>query len=211
MRIASTDPVQTGNLSNKNNGYLVVPGMYKVQVLLINNGAVDTLSKKTSFEVKGLSNQTLLAKNPKELMNFRKELSGFNLSLNAAMQKLEEISETNKTIGTAILTQPNVPLDLAKKQTSLVEKLEKCKLLVYGDDIRRSKEFEVLPGISERFGLISYMVWENTTGVTSNHQKQFALIKEEFIAFETILNEADKETESILNTFEQLQIPYIKK
>ncbi|MEY4603557.1 MAG: hypothetical protein RIT43_849 [Bacteroidota bacterium] len=211
LRIASTDPVQTGNLSNKNNGYLVVPGNYKVQALLVNNGVVDTLTKKTAFEVKGLNNQTLIAKDPKELMNFRKELSTFNLKLNEGMQKLEEISEVNKAIGTAVLTQPNVPLDLAKKQSALAEKLEKCKLIMYGDDIRRSKEFEVLPGISERFGLISYMVWENTTGVTANHQKQYALIKEEFTVFEKVLNEVEKEKDSILDTFKQLQIPYIKK
>jgi hypothetical protein len=211
LRTEATNPIEAGNYSNKNNGYLVQPGTYFVQVLKIYNGKIDTLSEKLSFKVVGLNNQTLIAADPSSLEQFRSDLMEFNRKLSASSQKLEERSEQIKTLATALITYPNTAISLLKEIQELQVQKDACRTLLYGDEIKKSKEFESLPGIMERFGLIQYMVSDNTTGVSNNHRQQFSIIQEEYLQFQLLLNEIDKRMNALLNQLEQQGIPYIRQ
>lgn len=211
LRTEATNPIEAGNYSNKNNGYLVQPGTYFVQVLKIYNGKIDTLSEKLSFKVAGLNNQTLIAADPSSLEQFRSDLMEFNRKLSASSQKLEERSEQIKTLATALITYPNTAISLLKEIQELQVQKDACRTLLYGDEIKKSKEFESLPGIMERFGLIQYMVSDNTTGVSNNHRQQFSIIQEEYLQFQLQLNEIDTRMIALLNQLEQQGIPYIRQ
>jgi photosystem II stability/assembly factor-like uncharacterized protein len=211
LRTEATNPIEAGNYSNKNNGYLVQPGTYFVQVLKIYNGKIDTLSEKLSFKVAGLNNQTLIAADPSSLEQFRSDLMEFNRKLSASSQKLEERSEQIKTLATALITYPNTTISLLMEIQELQVQKDACRTLLYGDEIKKSKEFESLPGIMERFGLIQYMVSDNTTGVSNNHRQQFSIIQEEYLQFQLLLNEIDKRMNALLNQLEQEGIPYIRQ
>jgi photosystem II stability/assembly factor-like uncharacterized protein len=211
LRTEATNPIEAGNYSNKNNGYLVQPGTYFVQVLKIYNGKIDTLSEKLSFKVAGLNNQTLIAADPSSLEQFRSDLMEFNRKLSASSQKLEERSEQIKTLATALITYPNTAISLLKEIQELQVQKDACRTLLYGDELKKSKEFESLPGIMERFGLIQYMVSDNTTGVSNNHRQQFSIIQEEYLQFQLQLNEIDKRMIALLNQLEQQGIPYIRQ
>ncbi|MFO0496070.1 MAG: WD40/YVTN/BNR-like repeat-containing protein [Flavobacteriia bacterium] len=211
LRTEATNPIEAGNYANKNNGFLVQPGTYFVQVLKINNGTIDTLTEKSAFNVVGLNNQTLMAVDPSALDQFRYELMEFNRKLNAASRKLEERSEQIKSMATALVIFPNTSIILLKEIQALQLQKEACRTLLYGDEIKKSKEFESLPGIMERFGLIQYMVSDNTTGVSNNHRQQFALIQDEFLQFQLQLNELDKKSNAILNQLDKEGIPYIRQ
>jgi photosystem II stability/assembly factor-like uncharacterized protein len=211
LRTEASNPIEAGNYSNKNNGFLVQSGTYFVQVFKVNNGKIDTLSEKSSFKVIGLNNQTLLASNPLELDQFRSDLMEFNRKLNASSRKLEERSEQIKTIATALITYPNTSIVLIKEIQDLQIKKDACRTLLYGDEIKKSKEFESLPGIMERFGLIQYMLSDNTTGVSVNQRQQFALIQEEYLEFQLQFSDLDKKANDILNRLEQEGVPYIRQ
>ena len=211
LRTEATNPIEAGNYSNKNNGYLVQPGTYFVQVLKIYNGKIDTLSEKLSFKVAGLNNQTLIAADPSSLEQFRSDLMEFNRKLSASSQKLEERSEQIKTLATALITYPNTAISLLKEIQELQVQKDACRTLLYGDELKKSKEFESLPGIMERFGLIQYMVSDNTTGVSNNHRQQFSIIQEEYLQFQLQLNELDKKSNAILNQLDKEGIPYIRQ
>ena len=211
LRTEATNPIEAGNYSNKNNGYLVQPGNYFVQVLKIYNGKIDTLSEKLSFKVVGLNNQTLIATDPSSLEQFRSDLMEFNRKLSTSSQKLEERSEQIKTLATALITYPNTSISLLKEIQELQLQKDACRTLLYGDEVKKSKEFEALPGIMERFGLIQYMVSDNTTGVSNNHRQQFSIIQEEFLQFQLLINEIDKRMNALLNQLQQEGIPYIRQ
>ena len=211
LRTEATNPIEAGNYSNKNNGYLVQPGIYFVQVLKIYNGKIDTLSEKLSFKVVGLNNQTLIAADPSSLEQFRSDLMEFNRKLSTSSQKLEERSVQIKTLATALITYPNTSISLLKEIQELQLQKDACRTLLYGDELKKSKEFEALPGIMERFGLIQYMVSDNTTGVSNNHRQQFSIIQEEYLQYQLLLNEIDKKMNALLNQLQQEGIPYIRQ
>ena len=211
LRTENTGPVEKGNYRNKNNGFLVIPGTYQVQAFMLNNGKIDTLTGKNSFEVKGLNNQTLLAEDPKALLNFRNELAEFNRLLTSTARKLEEQTEKIELIQTALTTYPNSPLNLTNDCVKIKSKITEAKVILNGDDIRRAYEFELLPGLNERFGLVQYMVSDNTTGVTANQRKQFGLIKEQFSKFDLLIQEITAQTNLLQEVLEKSGVPYIKK
>ena len=63
----------------------------------------------------------------------------------------------------------------------------------------------------ERFGLIQYMLSDNTTGVSVNQRQQFALIQEEYLEFQLQFSDLDKKANDILNRLEQEGVPYIRQ
>ena len=211
LRTENTSPVENGNYSNKNNGFLVVPGTYQVQAFMVNNGKIDTLTAKSSFDVKGLNNQTLLAQDPESLLKFRKELAEFNRKINASAKILEEQNEKISLLQTAITTYPNAPLNLLDKCVAIKSNVTEAKVLLYGDDIRRSHEFELLPGLFERFNLVQYMVSDNTTGVTTNQQKQFILIQEQYSTIEQLIKSVAEQISSLEENLKGKDLPYIRK
>jgi hypothetical protein len=211
LRTENTGPVESGNYNNKNNGFLIIPGNYAVQAFMINNGKIDTLTGKSSFEVKGLNNQTLLTKEPETLIQFRKELAEFNRKLSSSARILEELSEKSSMIQTAVTTYPNAPLNFIDGCLQLKSKITEVKTLLYGDDVRRAHEFELLPGLYERFSLLQYMVSDNTTGVTSNQRKQFELVKEQFIAMEQSIKSIEDQLRALEIKLEGTELPYIRK
>lgn len=82
---------------------------------------------------------------------------------------------------------------------------------LYGDDIRRAHEFELLPGLYERFGLIQYMVSDNTTGVTTNQRQQFELIKLEYAKLDALINEIIGKSTALDELMQKSDVPYIRK
>jgi len=211
LRTENTGPVENGNYSNKNNGYLVIPGTYHVQAFLLNNGKIDTLTKKSSFEVKGLDNQTLLTEKPNDLLQFRKEISEFNKLISTTARQLDEQNEKISLIQTALTTFPNAPLKLLENCTELKTKIVDARVTLYGDDIRRAHEFELLPGLYERFGLVQYMVSDNTTGVTANQRKQFELVKDQYQILVQQIELIGNSLSTIEKSLDASGVPYIRK
>ena len=73
LRSNNTNPIKAGG-----NGFLVSPGNFSLTVYLLKNGSIEVLVDKQMFNVRGLNNQTLIAKNPEELTKFRAEVAELN-------------------------------------------------------------------------------------------------------------------------------------
>jgi len=215
LRMETTSPVKInkskpGRYSSPDVGFLVAPGKYSVEIISIKDGVMEQLVQKTSFNVIGLNNQTLIASNNNELTQFRKAVAETKRSLDGASKIVGETGEKIKLLEHAIKTYPNTDLNLLLEMEALKTKLDGCKVMLWGDGIKSSHEFETEPSISGRIGIVHYQLFSNTTGVTQTQRDNKAIAEEEYAAFRVILDDVIVRVKAVEKKLEAASMPYIK-
>lgn len=215
LRMATTSPVKLseskpGRYSSPDVGLMVAPGTYSVEIVSVQDGKVNQLIAPTNFKVVGLNNQTLLASNTEELIQFRKEIAETKRQIDGAGTLLSETNEKLKFYEHAIKNYPGTDLSLLKEVESLKNQLSDCGTMLWGDGIKSSHEFETIPSISGRIGMVYYQVFENTTSVTQTHRNNKAIGEEEYAEFRKKLDDAIIRVRAIEEKLSDVPVPYIK-
>ncbi|MFN5845441.1 MAG: VPS10 domain-containing protein [Flavobacteriia bacterium] len=210
LRGEATNPVNTNGTQNKNNGFLVPAGTYSVEVVLLKNGISETLVGATNFNVKALNNQTLIAKDPEALDAFRKEVAELNRKVSGSSRLVNEMVEKLGAIEHALITYPNSDLKLLEETKAIRSIIHECTVAMNGDGLKASMEFETVPSISGRLGLIEYMLSDNTTGYTETQKRNIAIVQEEYQEFRAKLDNAIIRIKSLETKLEQIPVPYIR-
>lgn len=205
LRKASTNPI-----GSRGRGPLVVPGTYHLKVVMVHNGKVEELIANTPFVVKGLNNQTLLAKDQPALDAFRASVAELNRKVSGSEKRYEELNAELELIEKAVLNYPNTDLLLFTEIREL--KLLKAQLReqLYGDDIRTRHEFETAPTFTSRLGMIDYQLSENTTGVSATHKANFQMVEQEYTQFKVILATYQTRVLKLHEALDKANIPYTR-
>jgi hypothetical protein len=82
--------------------------------------------------------------------------------------------------------------------------------LVYGDNIKSSREFETAPSLSSRFGMLEYQLYDNTTGVTKTHRANKSIVELELVEATQQYTRIKDSLNEILNKLRNAGVPYIK-
>jgi len=210
LRKTSSNSLNTNISSEKNNGFLVQAGDYYVKFLLLKNDVIDTLVANTKFTVKALNNQSLLAKDPKALDDFRNEVALVSRSVSGAASLMTEHKETLDVLTYAIKNYPNTNLQLLIEARNLSLIYDSCVIMMYGDGLKSSKEFETLPSISSRLGLLEYTINDNTCDITKTQKNTLLIVKQQYEVYRNQLNDFIKRVELLKENLEKQGIPYIK-
>jgi photosystem II stability/assembly factor-like uncharacterized protein len=205
LRKTTTNPV-----GGWGRGPLVVPGTYQLKVLMLHNGQTEELVANTTFVVKGLNNQTLLAKDQTELNAFRAEVAELNRQVSGAEKRFEELNEELSIVEKAVLNYPNTDLELLKEIRALKVLKAELRLQLSGDELRTKHEFETAPSFTSRLGMLEYQLAENTTGVSKNHRANYAMVVQEYTTFKTSLKTYQERVIALHSALEKAQIPYTK-
>ncbi len=205
LRKASTNPV-----GGWGRGPLVVPGTYQLKVVMLHNGQTEELVANSTFVVKGLNNQTLLAKDQTELNSFRAEVAELNRQVSGAEKRFEELNEELAIIEKAVLNYPNTDLELLKEIRALKVLKAELRLQLSGDELRTKHEFETAPSFTSRLGMLEYQLAENTSGVSKNHRSNYAMVIQEYTTFKTSLKAYQERVIALHSALERAQIPYTK-
>jgi photosystem II stability/assembly factor-like uncharacterized protein len=205
LRKTTTNPV-----GGWGRGPLVVPGTYQLKVLMLHNGQTEELVANTTFVVKGLNNQTLLAKDQTELNVFRAEVAELNRQVSGAEKRFEELNEELSIVEKAVLNYPNTDLELLKEVRALKVLKAELRLQLSGDELRTKHEFEAAPSFTSRLGMLEYQLAENTTGVSKNHRANYAMVVQEYATFKTNLKAYQARVIALHSALEKAQIPYTK-
>lgn len=215
LRKATTSPIklrqeQAGRYSNPDVGLMVTPGTYSVEVITIKDGTVNSIVAKTNFKVIGLNNQTLLASNMDELETFRNEIAESKRQLDGASRLMGETEEKLKYYDHAIKTYPNTDMSLLKEVEAIRNQIADCKIMLWGDGIKSSHEFETDPSIYDRIGMVYYQVFSNTTGVTKTQREVKAIGDADYLEFRKKLDDAIVRLRAIQEKLTAVPIPYIE-
>ena len=177
---------------------------------MVYNGKVEELIASTPFVVKGLNNQTLLAKDQPALDAFRASVAELNRKVSGSEKRYDELNTELELIEKAVLNYPNTDLLLFTEIREL--KLLKAQLReqLYGDDIKTRHEFETAPTFTSRLGMIDYQLSENTTGVSATHKANFQMVEQEYAQFKVILATYQTRVLKLHEALDKANIPYTR-
>lgn len=209
LRMEATSPINTSR-NNDNNGFLVPAGTYSVEVLLIKDGKSETIVPSTKFQVKALNNQTLVAQDIAGLQEFRLAVAETSRKVRGTNRLMSETKEKLDLIQTALISYPNTDTKMLEEVKNLKTEFQKCQVIMNGDRTKSSREFETVPGINERLGLVEYAIYENTVDVSNTRKRNLSIVQEEYTELRKILDEIIKRTRVIEEKLDYQGIPYTK-
>ena len=215
LRGQSTSPVtlkvqKPGRYSDPDDGFLVNPGTYTVEVVQLKDGALKTIAEKTSFEVKELNNRTIKTEDVAALEAFRAEVAELTRSVDGTGRLMGETNEKLKLIEHAIKTYPGTDMTFLSEVEELKNIYYDLSVELWGDRIRSSHEFETIPSIAGRIGMVSYQLYGSRTGVTATHRKNKEAAQELYDAFRVKFNAMIVRVKALEKKLADAKIPYIK-
>ncbi len=215
LRTESTSPVTShkskpGRYESADEGQLVTAGAYSVELFLVKDGSSESIVPKTNFTVKSLKNQTLIATNNEELSTFRNDISALKRSITGSSRLMGEYNEKLDLMKTAITNYPNADIKWLEDIRKMKLAMDECNMLMYGDGLKASKEFETPPSFNTRFATVEGQLFETTTGVTKTQKENIQIVKEEYQVFRTNLDTLIIQIKALEEKLNAASIPYMK-
>lgn len=187
-RYSTTTPVKKsfqapGRYGMADDGFLAVPGTYKLDVYLVNNGEVKELQKDHTFEIEYLNNKTLPAADKNALTAFYKDLSEMRRKVRGSAKLMSETNNRLSYIKAAIASSPNTDLKWMQEVENLEAKLYDLGVEMWGDGIRSKYQFESPEGFASRLEYVVWSMWSASSAPTSTSKEQLSIAKEEYASF----------------------------
>ncbi len=165
--------------SGAEEGTLVMPGTYTVEMGLLQDGVLESLTTPVSFEVKALDNVEMPAENRSEKVAFQKAVAKVQADFGAAQRLMSESRNKIRYIKAAI-KKADMPMgNMLTKVKAVEDQLNEAQLAMYGDSIKRQLDIGQPPSPSSRLGSIGWQQKYSTATPTQTHQDSFAIAKEE--------------------------------
>jgi len=156
-------------------GHLALPGQYSISIQKFEDGILMPLAGPVSFEVQSLNNATLPATDKKAYLLFCKKVSSLQKAASAASNIHSDLSSRLGYIQTAIQELPAPPQELIKKAYDIKGQLNALSLQLNGDATRTRREFETVPSINGRVGLLEDGMWNSTCAPTQTFEDNYKI------------------------------------
>jgi photosystem II stability/assembly factor-like uncharacterized protein len=212
LRYPTTSPItlspsKPGRYSDADEGPLALPGTYSVSFYLCNNGAVNKIGNKQSFEVKALENSSL-SRQTKENIAFKTKLSELRRQFNGSYKKLNDLSNRVEYIKAAIQTYPNASLDWLEEVKQLELSIKRTYDLMWGASHLSKRDIETLPGIGGRIETIVYQSWYSTSNPTTTNLEQYQIALDEYASIKLTLLKISNTVIALEEKLNTQGIPY---
>ena len=186
----------------RDEGTLVAPGTYTVEMALMKDGVLESLTSPRSFEIKALNNTELPAEDRAEKVAFQKSLSQLAADFGIVQNLLSE-SRNKVRYMKAAIKRAEQPLGPLTADLRAIEKqLDEVQLAMYGDPVKRRLDIDQPPSPASRLGSIGYEQKYSTATPTQTHRDSYAIAKDEVRTIkskmERIFNEDIKNLEQKL-------------
>jgi photosystem II stability/assembly factor-like uncharacterized protein len=158
-------------------GPLVAPGKYSVELFVMNNGKLEPQGTKQEFDVKPVHP---VGDHYQEMAAFKKQTSELSRRTSSAASQLGEAGNKLRFIKAALAKSPNAAPDLFSELTALNASLFNLRTALMGDGIRQSKDESTSPSIMSRVGNVIYGHWSTTEQPTATHIRSIEIAQAEF-------------------------------
>lgn len=166
--------------SSPDQGYMVLPGNYKVSLSKFEDGKYAELVAPQTFKTVALNAATLPAADKKAVDEFSKKVGELSRIAAAADMYRGELQNKLRYIKQAIIETPKLPLDATQGITSIEKKLSDINKQLNGDFTLARREFEVPPSINGRIGYIVGALWNTTSAPTQTQLTAYEIASKEF-------------------------------
>jgi photosystem II stability/assembly factor-like uncharacterized protein len=186
FRYAPFGPVDLGAFDEsfvfnaQENGYMALPGMYKVSLSKFEDGKYTELVPAQNFKVNALNVASLPAEDKKALDAFCKKVAELRRVTAATDAYRSELVDKMKYIRQALLVNPKLSLSVSEQIYALDKRLNDVNIKLNGDASIAKREFETLPSVNGRIGNIVGGLWSTTAAPTQTYLNSYELAKKEF-------------------------------
>ncbi|WP_435413184.1 glycosyl hydrolase [Psychroserpens mesophilus] len=163
-------------------GTLVEPGTYTVQMDLFKDGSMTALVAPKSFTVKALKNTVMPAEDRAAKVAFQKGVSQLEADYAATQTIMNETYNKLRYIKAAIKRSEQPFETLTASVMAIEDKLEDISVELYGDPVKSSLDVSQPQSPANRIGIISYEQKYSTSAPTETHKNSFAIAKREISA-----------------------------
>ena len=187
LRTPSKDPVRLSRpdfynpFAGTDDGTLVAPGTYSVEMSLRMNGVDSTLGEPQSFEIKPLDNSSLPVADRSAVAAFKVRVNELSRSVQSSQRALNAIESELKHIRVAI---GRTELDngaLLGRVEEMEGEIRAIEKKLNGDGVASTLDMDVPPSVSNRIGFIMYEQKYSTSDPTTTHQQSLAIAEEEYL------------------------------
>ncbi|NQY06618.1 MAG: glycosyl hydrolase [Flavobacteriaceae bacterium] len=171
--------------SGRDEGTLVAPGMYTVEMSLLIDGVSKTLGNTVSFEVKALDNVEMPAENRAEKVVFQKALAALQADMGSTQKLMSESRNKLRHIKEAIKRSEQPVGNLMATVKSIEDQLKELQLLMYGDSVKRRLDIDQPLSPASRLNAIGYEQKYSTATPTQTHRDSYSIAKEQITVIKT--------------------------
>ncbi|WP_422104437.1 glycosyl hydrolase [Winogradskyella sp.] len=165
--------------SGNDEGTLVAPGNYTVEMGLLEDGNMTSLSSPVSFEVKALNNVEMPAEDRTEKVAFQKAVSKLQADMGIVQRLMSESRNKLKYMKAAI-KRAEQPMGTSSASVKAIEdQLDEVQLAMYGDPVKRRLDIDQPPSPASRLGSIGWQQKYSTATPTQTHRDSYAIAKDE--------------------------------
>ncbi|MCH2234862.1 MAG: glycosyl hydrolase [Crocinitomicaceae bacterium] len=212
LRYPTTTPLslragEVGRYSNADEGPLVLPGKYTVELYLNNNGAFSQLVTATPFNVKTLENSSL-ARQSEEVLAFKTKLSELRRKMRGTGNEISEYSNRLKYIRQAIIAYPNTELSWMSDVQKLEDQVHDVEIMMWGDWHKSSRDVETLDGAAGKLETIVYQCWYSTSNITSTQKEQYEIADDEYVQIRKLVDDIKAGVVALEAKLDSKGVPY---
>jgi photosystem II stability/assembly factor-like uncharacterized protein len=194
--------------SDKEKGYLAMPGNYKVSLSKFEDGSYTELVSPQPFKAIALHTGTLPVADRKPVEEFSKKLAELRRVAAAADQYREELANKIKYMKEAVIQTPALPLTVSKNIYDIEKRLTEVNDQLNGDEVLSKREFETLPSLNGRINNIIGGLWATTSAPSNTYLQSYELAVKDFAPVLSELKAIGTEVKKLDDLLEKSGAPY---
>lgn len=194
--------------SSQEEGYMALPGNYKVSLSKFEDGVYSELVAPQPFKAVALNNASLPAADKKALEDFCKQVAELRRVSAAADEYRSEMVNKIRYIKQAVIETPNLPLTVSKTIATIEKRLIDVNTKLNGDATLGRREFETSPSINGRIGSITGGLWRTTAAPTTTFINSYQTAARLFTPVYNELKSIGAEMKALENLLEASKAPY---
>jgi hypothetical protein len=156
LKRSSWDGKVARSASPDRGAYIAPEGSYSLQLVGVHGAKVDTLTKPSNFSLRYLNNVTLPAEKPADLVSLQKQLDALQGRMDKVGRHMDEVEARLGRADKVVAYGTTAPAGLRGQVAGARAEWRALKLVLDGDELIASKEFETMPGLRDR---LSSAVW----------------------------------------------------
>ena len=164
--------------------YLAPAGNYSLQLVGVHGTKIDTLTKPLGFTVAHLSNLSLPAEKSADLVLLQSQLDALQQRMDLVSRQMDEVETRLDRIEKQVDYGVNSPANLRGEVAKVRTEWRSLGLILDGDELIASKEFETMPGLRDRLSSALWGAFSMRSDPTQSMKDQRRVVAEQLTDLE---------------------------
>ena len=189
-------------------GTLVNPGVYSIDMSILNGGETTKVVDAITFNAVALNNTVMPADDRKSKVDFQRKVSLLQAEISEYSRKLSEVSNKIPYITQAVKKAEQPIEEISKMVWNVNELIKEVNLKFYGDSVKRRLDIQTYLSPSSRLGAVAYYQKYSTAAPTKTHMDSYEIAKEEFEPIKVLVNKLRFEMQTLEQMLKDSGAPY---